>query len=49
MIAGGTPAGVTATHQATGVYASCDRHRHQHLNKEEAVKLLEKKLILKNI
>ncbi len=44
MTTGIVPRGIKVLHKATGLVAVCDKHRHQHLNRDEALSELAKAL-----
>lgn len=44
MQTGAIPKGIKVTHKASGIVVICDKHRHQHKNREEAFLELEAKL-----
>lgn len=44
MTTGKIPNGIKILHKATGLVAVCDKYRHQHLNKKEALSELAKAL-----
>lgn len=44
MQTGAIPKGIKVTHKASGIIVICDKHRHQHKNREEAFLELEAKL-----
>lgn len=44
MQTGTTPKGIKVTHIATGIYEICEKHRNQHMNKDEAIRSLKLRL-----
>lgn len=44
MLTGAIPKGIKLKHKATGIVVICDKHRHQHKNRDEAFIELEAKL-----
>lgn len=45
MLTGSIPSGIKVLHKATGIVVICNKHRHQHKNREEALREMDAKLV----